>query len=117
VLTACGNSVEDRLQLIGRTRDDAEHLTDRGLIFQRSREFRRLDLDLSCSSLLCLEQPRVLNGDDGLVGEGLDKCNLIVSECTSITACDSDRPDRLPSAHQRHAEKAPETSHARRFSS
>ena len=49
--------VEYRLQIEGRAADDLEHVGGRGLLLQR---FAQL-----------VEQPRVLYGDDGLIGEVL----------------------------------------------
>ena len=46
-----------------------EHLGGRGLLFQRLGQFAGARLHL-------LEQPRVLDGDDGLVGEGFDQLDL-----------------------------------------
>jgi hypothetical protein len=63
------NRIEHRLQLGGRARDDAKHLGGRSLILERF-------LQLALARLLSLKQPRVLDGDDGLVGEGLNKGDL-----------------------------------------
>ena len=49
------HGVEHRLKLAGRTGDDLQHLGGRGLLLQR---FAQL-----------VEQPRILDGDDRLVGE------------------------------------------------
>ncbi|TKS58071.1 MAG: hypothetical protein EWM72_03244 [Nitrospira sp.] len=51
------NRVEHRLNIRRRASDHAQNLTGRGLLLQRLLEF--------------LEQSHVLNGDDGLIGEGL----------------------------------------------
>ena len=37
-------------------------------------------VQLALARLLLLEQPRVLDGDHGLVGEGLNKFDLLVGE-------------------------------------
>ena len=58
--------IEHRLQIEGRAADDLEHVGGGGLLLQR---FAQL-----------VEQPRVLNGDDGLIGEGLDQRDLLVGE-------------------------------------
>ena len=64
-----------------------------------------------CSSASCrssvalfqlLEQARVLDGDHGLVGEGLYQRNLSVRERSGFCSPDSDCADCLPSAHQGH---------------
>ena len=69
---ALDDGVEDRLHVRGRAADDAEHLGRRGLMLQRLAQFRVALLDL-------LEQPHVLDGDDRLVGEGLES-----SICLSV---------------------------------
>ena len=50
-----------------------KHLGGRRLLLQRL-------LQLACARLLLLEQPRVLDGDDGLVGEGLEQLDLLLGE-------------------------------------
>src|SRR5215510_6051112 len=50
-----------------------DHLSCRSLIFERL-----LQLALAC--LLCLEQPRVLDGDHRLVGKRGDQLNFFVGE-------------------------------------
>ena len=58
--------VEHRLQIEGRAADDLEHVGGGGLLLQR---FAQL-----------VEQPRVLDSDDGLGGEVLDQLDLLVGE-------------------------------------
>jgi hypothetical protein len=53
--------------------NDVEHFACRGLVFERF-------LQLSLARLLSLEQARVLNGDHGLVGEGLQQRDLFFRE-------------------------------------
>src|SRR5262245_14589883 len=60
------NDIEHRLHVGRRTRNDTKNLTG-------SR------LPLQCL-LRLVEQPHVLNGDDGLVGEGLEELDLSVRE-------------------------------------
>ena len=84
---AFDDGVEDRLHVGGRAADDAEHLGGRRLMLQRLAQF--------CVALLeFLEQPDVLDGDHGLVGEGFEQCDLLVSERTDLRAADHDRADR-----------------------
>ena len=49
--------IEHRLQIEGRAADDLEHVGGGGLLLQRLAQL--------------VEQPRVLDGDDGLAGEVL----------------------------------------------
>src|SRR5215831_2683650 len=75
------------LQLVGRARNDVEHVTDRSLIVERF-------LDLARARLHLVEQPHVLNGDDRLVGEGGDEVNLLVGERAHVEADQNERADR-----------------------
>ena len=70
---ALDDGVEDRLHVRGRAADDAEHLGRCRLMLQRLAQF--------CIALLdFFEQPHVLDGDHGLIGEGFKEFNLFVSE-------------------------------------
>src|SRR5262245_26140857 len=84
----CRYGVQYRLQVIGGARDDGEHLTSCGLVFERL-------LQLAFRGLLSLKQPRVLDGDDGLVGEHFQQFNLSISERANLCAADEDRSDCL----------------------
>src|SRR5262245_43830942 len=67
------NAVKNPLHLGWRSADDVEDLTDRGLMFKRHAQ-------LAFARLLRLEQPRVLDGNHGLVGEGSDYLDLAFNE-------------------------------------
>src|SRR5215471_6193939 len=56
--------VQNRLKIARRFADDAQHLCGSGLLLQRLRKLAR-------ALLLRLEQPHVLDGDDRLIGEGV----------------------------------------------
>ena len=60
------NHVQHRLNIRRRAGDDAQDFARRGLLLQRLFEF--------------LEQPNVLDGNYGLVGEGLEKLDLCWGE-------------------------------------
>ena len=63
---ALDDSVEHRLHVRGRAADDAEHLGRCRLMLQGLAQF--------CVALLqFLEQPHVLDGDDGLVSKGFEE--------------------------------------------
>ena len=67
---ALDDGVEDRLHVRGRAADDAEHLGCCRLMLQGLAQF--------CVALLqFLEQPHVLDGDHGLVGEGFKQFDLL----------------------------------------
>ena len=75
--------IEHRLQIEGRAADDFEHVGGGGLLLQ---QFAQL-----------VEQPRVLDGDDGLAGEILDQLDLLVAERADFLAVDDDGADQVAS--------------------
>src|SRR5262249_4593672 len=88
----CQHSLEHRFQLTGRTADDAEDLGGRGLLLQRLGEFAR-------ALLFGLEQSDIFDGNDGLVGEGLDERNLLVREWPYLRAAHLQDTDGDTLAH------------------
>ena len=72
---------EHRLEFKCRAADDLEHVGGGGLLLQR---FTQL-----------VEQPRILDGDDGLIGEGLNELQLFVGKGTGFRSENDDRTDRL----------------------
>jgi hypothetical protein len=66
------------------------------LLLQRSGQ-------LAGARLLGIEQPRVLDGDRRLVGEGLQEIDLFFREQPCLSAGDCDRPDRNALAQDGHA--------------
>ena len=87
-----GRALEEALQhgleVERRAADDLQDLAGRGLLFERLGEVPVAGLEL-------LEQPDVLDGDDGLVGEGLEQLDLLVRERPGLGASDGDRADGL----------------------
>ena len=73
--------------------DHLQHLGGRGLLFQRLPLFG--------------QQPRVLDRDHRLIGEGADKFDLPVGERLDPLAREHDDSDRFTLAQQRHAERGP----------
>ena len=67
------HGLEHRLQLAGRAADDLQHLRGRRLLLQRLGELARARLHL-------FKQPRILDGDHRLVGEGGDQLDLLVGK-------------------------------------
>src|SRR6516165_1482057 len=62
----CQNGVKHGLQIVGRARDDLQHLRSCDLLLQRF-------LKLSFACLLGFEQPSIRDGDHGLVGERFEQ--------------------------------------------
>ena len=80
----CQNGIKHRLRSPGDC-DDLEHIGGGSLLLQRF-ESRALQL---------VEQPRVLDGDDGLRGEILDQLDLLVGERANLLAVDDDCADEF----------------------
>ena len=73
--------VEHDLQIEGRAADDLQYVCSRGLLLQR---FAQL-----------VEQPRVLDRDDGLGGEARDQRDLFISKGTNLLAVHDDCADQF----------------------
>ena len=82
--------IQHRLQIEGRTADDLEHVRGRGLLLQRLPQF--------------VEQPRVLDGDDGLGGEVLHQRDLLVGERPHLLAIDIEIADVFAVLEHRNEE-------------
>src|SRR5262249_38698038 len=82
------NGLKNWAQLAGRAGDDLQDLRCRGLPLKRLGEI------VGTLSQL-VEQPRVLDGDDGLVGEIADQLDLLVGERPHLLAVDRDGADQL----------------------
>ena len=91
--------LKDRLKLAWRTANDAKHLRGRGLLLQRLGE-------VGGTLLQFVEQPRVLNSDDGLCGKVREKLDLLVRKCTRLLTKNSNDSDRLIFVQHGHAERA-----------
>src|SRR5262249_6481679 len=67
----------------GRAADDLEHVGGGGLLLQRFGEVVRALAQL-------VQQPRVLDGDDGLLGEIAHQLDLLVGEWPHFLAVNAD---------------------------
>ena len=83
------HGLEHRLQFAWRRTDDLEHVGGGGLLLQR---FAQL-----------VEQPCVLDGDDGLRGKVLHQLDLLVGERAHLLAIDDDGADQFVFFEHRHA--------------
>ena len=91
------HGLEHRLQLARRTADDLQHLGGRRLLLQRLAQLARARLHL-------VEQPRVLDRDHRLVGEGRDQLDLFLGEGTHLLAPQDDHADRRAFPHERNSQ-------------
>src|SRR5262249_2588947 len=87
------HGIKDRLQFSGRTTDDTQHLGRRRLLLKR---FAQL-----------VEQPRVLDRDHRLVGEGLEKSDLLIGERINFGTSKLNCSDRYPLAEQWNTGRRP----------
>src|SRR5262249_20320003 len=87
---SCGprDGIKHGLKIELGSANRAEHLADRSLIFQRFLQLARPRLHL-------FEQPGVLDGNYGLVGEGLEQFDLSIGERANLGASDRNRADGL----------------------
>ena len=83
--------VQHDWQIECRAADDLEHVGGGGLLLQR---FTQL-----------VEQPRVLDGDDGLLGEIAHQLDLLVAEGPHLSTVDGDGPSYLVVLEHRDAEQ------------
>src|SRR5215471_6854489 len=88
-------SIEHRLHVRGRAADNTEHLGRCRLMLQCLAQF-------PVAFLQFLEQANVLDGNYGLVGESLEKCDLLLGEGADFRAANQNCPNRNSVAHQRH---------------
>jgi hypothetical protein len=95
---SCGilqQSLKNRLHVAGRAGDDAQHFRCRRLLLQRLAQIVGALTQL-------IEQPCVLDGDDGLVGERPEQPALLVRERTGVGPQDAERADGNIAAQHRH---------------
>ena len=88
--TGVDDHVKHRLNVRRRTGDHLENFRRRGLSFQRLLRF--------------VEKADILDGDHGLVREGLHQRNLFVAEGPGNSADDGQNADAFGVTHQRHHE-------------
>jgi hypothetical protein len=83
----------DGLQLGGRAANDVEDFAGGGLVFERFRELPCAFGELARPRLHLVEQPRILDGNHGLVGEGLEEVDLPIRERPRLPAHDANHSD------------------------
>src|SRR5262249_48204393 len=79
---------QHRLQIEGGLADDLEHVTCRGLIFERL-------LQVARAAAQFVEQPRILHRDDRLRREVLQQRDLLVGERPYVLAVYRDRGEQV----------------------
>ena len=90
------HGLEHGLQIERRAADDLEHVGGRGLLLQRS---------VIGALAQFVEQPRVLDGDDGLGGEVLQQLDLLVGERPHLLAVDAEHADKLAILEHRNVDQ------------
>ena len=102
------DSVENRLEIGWRTTDHFKHIAGGGLILERL-------LQLALARLLRREQPRVLDGDHGLIGERLQQLDLLACERSRALLVQGDEADLLAIAKERSADDGAKADNLRRL--
>src|SRR5215470_9859152 len=92
--------MENWLQFAGRRTDDFQDFRCRRLLLQRFCE-------IVGALAQFIEQPRVLDGDNGLVSECSDQSNLFVRERAHYPALQNDHTNRGSLTHKRYAKHRP----------
>ena len=85
--------IQHRLEIERRAAYDFQHFARRRLLLEGLGE-------VAVASLQFLEQPHVLDGDHGLVGEGFEKGDLFLRERTDLRSANHNRPDGNTLAEQ-----------------
>src|SRR5262249_19220811 len=96
----CNHRVQHRLEFSGRRCDDPKNFAGCRLLVQGLCE-------VAITNLQFLKQPHILNRDDRLVGEGLQKSNLFVCEGPNLRATDRDGSDGNILTHKRDGQDRP----------
>ena len=97
-----GESREHRVQVERRTADHLQNVGGRSLLFQCLGQ-------VTGARLHFIKQAHVVDGDHGLVSEGLKQRDLPVRERARLELDKGDRANRLAVAKHRHSEHRPET--------
>src|SRR6516165_9622594 len=84
-----GDRIERALTVLWCAGDDTENVSRRRLTVEAFTQF--------------IQQPRVLDGDDGLSGEILHRRNMLVSERADFLSVDDDGADQLIVLEHRHS--------------
>src|SRR5262249_41891254 len=88
------------VEVASRRADNLQHFRSRGLLVQRFAQVIGALAQL-------VEQPRVLDGDDGLRSEVSDQFNLLVGEWAHFLTVDDYRADRFIGFKHGNAEHGP----------
>src|SRR6516225_5698285 len=103
---APGDCLEDWLDVGRGASDHPEDLTGRSLPVQRAAHLRMRLCQRAILLLHLLKQPRVLDGDHRLVGEGLQQIGLTFTERLYLGPRYHDYANRSAVLQKRHAEHA-----------
>ena len=83
-------------------RVDVERRAHRSADVAQGRQLLDGTAQLARPRLQLLEEPNILDGDDGLVGKGLEERDLPLAEGARHGATDGERSDRLAVSKHRH---------------
>jgi hypothetical protein len=97
---ARNHRVQHRLNVGWRAAYHAQDVGRGGLLFQRFRQIIRALAQF-------VEQPRILDGDDGLAGEACHQLDLLIGEGTNFLTEDGDGPNQVIILEHRHNDHGP----------
>jgi hypothetical protein len=100
-LPALGDGIEHGLHIGGGARDDPQDLRGGRLLREGLGEIGVLGLELG-------EQPRVFDGDGGLIGEGFQQSEVAVGERSNLVPPDDDHSQQLVSPEHGEGQQGPE---------
>ncbi len=99
-LRGLGQCGEHGFEIERRAADDLEHVGGRGLLLQGLAQIIGTQTQF-------LEQPRILDGDDGLLGEVGDQVGLLFGKWLDLLAENCHAADQLVFLEHRHDDKCP----------
>src|SRR5262249_24419141 len=103
-----GDGLEDRLNVGRRARNDAEDFARSSLLIECLGYLRVGGREGTILFLQLREEAHVLDGDDGLVGEGAKQLDLLLAEHAGLRPTDKESTDGAILSEHRHAEDRPE---------
>jgi hypothetical protein len=99
------HGVKYGLQIAWKAADDLEHIRRGRLLLQCLGKVSGALAEVVSALTEFVEQPRVLDGDDGLSGEVLYQRGLLFTERPDFSAIDNKGTDKLIVLQHRHAQK------------
>jgi hypothetical protein len=101
------HAIKHRRKLARGTRNYTQHLRRGRLLLQRFRQVGCASRKVSGALAQFVEQPRVLDGNDGLGGEVFTQLDLFIAEGLDFLAIHAERPNKLVLLQHWHHQNRP----------